>query len=61
MQPATSNNNLQPIFLHHVYNQAGFEKPFVNGRDFFYLDISKMSFTFLSICKSSRWRINKDS
>ena len=33
------------MFLNHIHNQAGFAKPVINGRDFFYLGISKMVFT----------------
>ena len=46
MQPTTSNNDSRPIFPYHVHNQAGFDNPFINGRGFIYLGISKMSFTF---------------
>ena len=46
MQPTTSNNDLRPIFLDHVHNQTDFGKPFINGRGFIYLSISKMSLTF---------------
>ena len=34
--------------------QADFANPFINGRGFIYLRIWKMSFTFVSIYKSSR-------
>ena len=30
----------------HVRNQADFDNSFINRRDFIYLEISKMSFTF---------------
>ena len=30
----------------HVQNQAGFDNPFITGKGFIYLGISKMSFTF---------------
>ena len=46
MQPTTSNNDSRPIFPYHVHNQADFDNPFINGRGFIYLGISKMSFTF---------------
>ena len=39
-------NNLRPIVSCHVYNQENFGKPVINWRDFIYLGISKMSFTF---------------
>ena len=45
MQPTTSNNDSQPIFLYHGHNQADFHNPFIIGRGFIYLGISKMSFT----------------
>ena len=45
MQPTISNNS-RPIFPYHVHNQSDFDKPFINGRDFIYLDISKMGFIF---------------
>ena len=54
MQPPTSNNNWRPIFPYHVHNQTDFDNPIINGRGFIYVGISKMSFTFLSIYKSSR-------
>ena len=46
MQPTTSNNDSRPIFSYDVHNQAGFDNPFINGRGFIYLGISKMSFTY---------------
>ena len=46
MQPTASNNDSRPIFPYHVYKQADFENPFINGRGFIHLGISKMSFTF---------------
>ena len=46
MQPTTSNSDSRPIFPYHVHNQAGFDNPFINGRGFIYLGISKMSFIF---------------
>ena len=45
MQPTTSNSNLRPIVSYDVHNQASFGKPFINGRGFIYLGISKMGFT----------------
>ena len=54
MQLPTSNNNWRPIFPYHVHNQTDFDNPIINGRGFIYVGISKMSFTFLSIYKSSR-------
>ena len=42
-QPATTIRN--QLFLNHVHNQAGFGKPFINGRIFVYLGISKIVFT----------------
>ena len=45
MQPTTSNNDSQPIFPYHDHNQADFHNPFIIGRGFIYLGISKMSFT----------------
>ena len=44
--PQTSNNDSRPIFRYHVHNQVDFDNPFVNGRRFIYLGISKMSLTF---------------
>ena len=62
MPPAISNNNSRPVFPNHVHNQADFDNPLTNGRALFiYLFIYLFSFTFLSICKSSSYRINKDS
>ena len=46
LTPITSNNDSQPVFPYHVHNQADFDNPFINGRGFIYLGISKMSFTF---------------
>ena len=46
MQPTTSNNDSRPVFPYHVRNQGDFDNPFINGRGFIYLCISKMSFTF---------------
>ena len=46
MEPVTSNSDSGPIFTYHVHNQAGFGNPFINGRGFIYMGISKMSFTF---------------
>ena len=46
MQPTSSNNDLRPIVPYHVHNQADFDNPFINGRSFVFLGISKMSFTF---------------
>ena len=43
-------NQQQPhsrsIFPYHLYHQVGFGNPFINGRGFIYLGISKLSFTF---------------
>ena len=33
------------LFLNQVHDQAGFGRPVINGRDFIYLDISKIVFT----------------
>ena len=41
-----SNSHSRSIFPYHVHNQAGFNNPFINGRGFIYLGISKLSFTF---------------
>ena len=46
MQPTTSSSHSRSIFPYHVHNQAGFGNPFINGRGFIYLGISKLSFTF---------------
>ena len=46
MQPTTSNNNSPQVFPYHVHNQADFDNPFINGRGFAYLFISKMNFPF---------------
>ena len=45
MQITTSNNS-RPILPYHVHNQADLDNSFIKGRDFIYLDISKMGFTF---------------
>ena len=42
-QPATTIR--KQLFLNLVYNQAGFSKSIIKGRDFVYLGISKMIFT----------------
>ena len=39
-------NDLRPISPYHVHNQAAFDNPFINGRGFIHLGISKMSFAF---------------
>ena len=58
MQPTTSISNTLSIFPYRVHNQADFDNPFINGRDFIYLGkcpkLAKLSFTFLSIYKGSR-------
>ena len=36
----------EPVYPYHVHNQADFDNPFIIGRGFIYLGISKMSFTF---------------
>ena len=46
MQSTTSSNDSLPFFPYHVQNQTDFDNPFINGRGFIYLGISKMSFTF---------------
>ena len=46
MQPTTSNTDSRPVFPYHVHNQADFDNPFINGRGFIYLRISKTTFTF---------------
>ena len=46
MQPTTSNNDSRAAFPYHAHNQADCDKPFINGRGFIYLGISKMSLTF---------------
>ena len=46
MQLTSSDSDPRPIFLYHVHNQAGFDNPFINGRGFIYLGLSKESFTF---------------
>ena len=53
MQPATSNDDLRPVFPYHVHNQADFNNPFINGKGFIYLHF-EVEFHFLSIYKSSR-------
>ena len=45
MQPTTSNNSL-PNFSYHVHNQVDFKNPFISGRVFICLGISKMIFAF---------------
>ena len=47
MQTTASNNDSRPVFPYHVHDQTDFDNPFINGRDFIYLSISKMTFTFL--------------
>ena len=42
MQPTTSNTSWPMVHG----NQADFDNPFLNGRDFISLGISKLSFTF---------------
>ena len=42
--PPTTSNNPRPDFPYYVQNQADFDNPFINGRGFIYLDISKMVF-----------------
>ena len=46
MQPTTSNSHSRSIFPDDVYNQAGFNNPFINGRAFIYWDVSQLSFSF---------------
>ena len=46
MQPTASNNDLWPVFPYHVHNHADFDNPFINGKGFIYLGISKLNFTF---------------
>ena len=46
MQLTSSDSDPRPIFLYYVHNQAGFDNPFINGRGFIYLGLSKESFTF---------------
>ena len=46
MQPITGNNDSPPILSYYVHNQTDFDNPFINGRGFIYLSISKMSFIF---------------
>ena len=46
MQPTASNTDSRPVFPYHVHNQADFDSPFINGRGFIYLRISKTTFTF---------------
>ena len=45
-QPTITTNNSQTIFPDYVHSQADFDNPFINGRGFIYLGISKMSFIF---------------
>ena len=45
MQPTTSNNDSRLVFPYNAHNQVDFDNPFISGRDFIYLQISKMSFT----------------
>ena len=45
-QSTASNNDSRPIFPYHVKKQADFENPFIKGKGFIYLGISKMSLTF---------------
>ena len=40
-----------PIFPYYIYNHADFDNPFINGRAFIYLGISKVSFTFKHLQK----------
>ena len=42
----TEECNLQPATTIHVHKEADFENPFIKGRGFINLGISKMSFTF---------------
>ena len=47
MQPTTCNIDLRPICPYYVHhNQAGFDSPFINGRGFIYLGISKKSISY---------------
>ena len=46
MPPSTSNSDSRTIFPYHEHNQVSFDNPFINGRAFIYLGISKKSFTF---------------
>ena len=41
MQPTTSTVICNQLFLNHTHNQAGFTKPFIDGKDFIYLGILK--------------------
>ena len=41
MQPTTNNSDSRPNFPYYILDQAGFENPFINGRVFIYLGISK--------------------
>ena len=34
-EPRTSNGDSRPIFPYHVHNQAGFDNPFISGKDLF--------------------------
>ena len=53
MQSTASNSDSRPIFPYYVQKQVGFDNPFINGRGFIYLGISKTSFIFFSFYKSS--------
>ena len=53
MQPTTSSNNLRTIFPYHVHHQADFDNPFINGRGFIYLGISKITFMYLQEFKGA--------
>ena len=46
MQPPSSNNDSQSVFLYHVHNEADFDSLFINGNDFIYLGTSEISLTF---------------
>ena len=46
MKLTTCNNDSRPIFPYHLHNQADFDNPFIKVKDFIYLGILKMSFTF---------------
>ena len=52
MQSTTSNSDSRPIFPYYVQKQVGFDNPFINGRGFIYLGISKMSFIFLAFTRA---------
>ena len=60
MQPTASNSDSRLIFPYNVHNQAGFDNTFINGRGFI-LFYSGIILSILSIYRSSRLRINKDS